>query len=189
VRLLASGRAADVLEAAPGQLPAEHRRWIVLNAVLAPAAINVMLNAGLSWASAMGRDRVPLWGAPLAGGPSMIWDTIGTLFLLPLITCLLATAAVRRDQRRGSLERLRARPLPLLPRLPRRPLARGAVLGTACVAVLGPPAVALLVSTDFRGLTVAHFVLYKVLISVALGMLVTPVIALYAMADRRQGAR
>ena len=41
-----------------------------------------------------------MWGAPLVE-PSVFWDLIGTLFLLPLITGALTTAAIRRDIRRG----------------------------------------------------------------------------------------
>ena len=49
-----------------------------------------------------------MWGAPLVE-PSVFWDLIGTLFLLPLFTSALSTAAIRRDIRRGALDAARAR--------------------------------------------------------------------------------
>jgi hypothetical protein len=48
---------------------------------------------------------------------------------------------------------------------------------------LAPAAVAILIATDSGGLSVADFVLYKAILGVALGALVTPAIALLALAD------
>ena len=65
---------------------------------------------------------------------------IGTLFLLPLFTCVLATAAIRRDIRRGSLERLDAAPTHRrLAALPAGRWRRGAAFGGLAVVVLAPP--------------------------------------------------
>jgi hypothetical protein len=48
---------------------------------------------------------------------------------------------------------------------------------------LGPLSIALLVAIDFANLTGAQFVAYKAALGIALGALVTPVIAILAMTD------
>src|SRR4051812_14448982 len=60
-------------------------------------------------------------------------------------------------------------------------------LGVACVAALAPAAVTILTVTDFGDLSVVDFVLYKAILGVALGALVTPAIALRAMAEDPNG--
>jgi hypothetical protein len=169
----------------PRQLPATQRRWILLNAIAITAVLNLVINAAIAWLSAAGTTRVPLWATPIVGGPSTITDTVGTLFVLPLITNLLVTTAVRRDLRHGRLTHLNhpESDRPILRALPRSGTRRGVGLGVCCVAGLGPAAVAILIATDPVGLSVTGFVLYKAILGVTLGTFVTPMIALRAMAD------
>jgi hypothetical protein len=166
-------------------LPASHRRWILLNAIAITAVFNLVINAGIAWLSSAGTTRVPLWATPVIGGPSTITDTVGTLFLLPLITSLLVTTAVRRDLRHERLTPLShaESTYPILQILPQSSTRSGFGLGACCVAALAPAAVTILIATDFGDLSVPDFVLYKAILGFALGALVTPVIALRAMAD------
>ena len=165
-------------------MPAPHRRWIVTRALLATAAINALVNAAIAWLSVLGQEAVPLWGVPILE-TSTFWNVVGTLFLLPLITCLLTTAAVRRDVRLGSLDSLsRLRPAHRwLAAMPQSSLRRGAVFGGVAVAVLGPPLILALLVSSFPELTREQFVVCQTAFAVCLGALVTPAIALYAMAD------
>jgi hypothetical protein len=166
------------------QLPAPDRRWIALKALLATAAINVAVNAAIAWLSVRGQDGVPLWGAPLVE-TSTFWNMVGTLFLLPLITCVLTTTAVRSDLRQGSLVSLAGlRPAhPWLAALPASRLRRGLACGALAVATLAPPLTLALVLADFPELTTDQFIACQVAFAVVLGALVTPPIALCAMAD------
>jgi hypothetical protein len=169
------------------QLPAAHRRWIIVNALIVTAIINVVSGGGIAWLSLAGERRVPLWSVPLVQRPSTIVDTVGTFFVLPLVTGLLASAAVSRDIRRGLLEPLAAPPVPRrLAQLPASRLRRAATLGVLCVLALGPLAIVVLVATGFDDLSRGQFVLYKALLCVVLGAVVTPLIAVRAMMD---GAR
>jgi hypothetical protein len=165
----------------PGGLSSEHRRWIVLNALAITALSNLLINGGTAWLSAAGRTDIPPWSPPIVGGPSTITDTVGTLFLLPFITCLLVTSAVWRDRRRGTLAPLRGARTPA--GLPRGTALRGVAFGAVCVGALAPATVAILVATDFGHPSVAGFVLYKAILGVVLGAVVTPAIALCAMTD------
>jgi hypothetical protein len=173
------------LDPSLGDLPASHRRWILLNAIAITALVNLVVNAAIAWLSAADATRVPLWATPIIGGPSTTTDTVGTLFLLPLITNLFVTTGVRRDVRRGRLTppHNTESVYPILRLLPHSGTRRGVRLGACCVAALAPAAVAILIATDSGGLSVADFVLYTAILGVALGALVTPVIALRAMAD------
>ena len=93
-----------------------------------------------------------MWGAPLVG-PSVFWTVIGTLFLLPLFTCVLATGAVRRDIRRGSLERLEPDSSHRwLSELPASRWRRGAEIGGLAVVLGAPPVLLLLAILGFPDL-------------------------------------
>jgi hypothetical protein len=160
-----------------------HRRWIAINALLVTALINAVLNTGIAWLSAGGRTRIPLWSTPIVGGPSTLTDTAGTLFILPLITTIILSAAVQRELRRGRLDPLRCRggleTLRLC--LPPRSVPRGAVLGTICFALLAPPVLALLLATGFGNVSTGAFVGYRAIFGVVYGTLVTPLIAVLAI--------
>jgi aminoglycoside phosphotransferase (APT) family kinase protein len=160
-------------------LDATQRRWVFLSAVLITAVHNLLINAGMAWVSTTADEPIPLWSTPLVGGPSTITDTVGTLFLLPLITCVLVTTALRRGLAAG---RITGR-VDLLNLLPRNRFLRGVLLGAVCVATLAPVAIVALLALDFGDVSPATFVAYKAALGVALGVLVTPFIALGAMND------
>ena len=118
-------------------LPAPNRRWILVNALLVTALINVVVNAAIDLATVAGHGPIPLWEPPLVR-PSTGWTVIGTLFLLPFLTCLLATAAVRSGIREGKLEAVTAAREggPWLGALPASRRGRGAAFGLAALATM-----------------------------------------------------
>lgn len=156
----------------------------MLKALLATALINVAVNAAIAWLSVQSQEGVATWGVPLAE-TSLFWNAIGTLFLLPLITCVLTTTAIRHDIAAGSVEstgRLRAA-YPRIAALPEGRFARGAVLGALAVVALGPLATLALVAVGSPELSNCEFIALQTAFAVVLGALVTPLIALCAMAD------
>lgn len=167
------------------QLPEAHRRWVLYNALLGTAVVNLVLNAGPAWISTSGHRQVVLWSIPAAGRPSVLPDTIATLFVLPFMTCVMCSAAVHRSQRRGELPLLGSfSNLPVrLDRLPARVLLRGLVLGATAVLVIAPVVIAGLMVADPQGLSREGFTIYKALLGVGLGLFVTPLVAIRAMAD------
>jgi hypothetical protein len=174
------------LRAAWRELSAEHRRWLFLNAVLITAFINAALNALIAWGSAATEDEIPLWAAPLVGGPSTIWDTIGTFFILPLVTTLLITTVIWHELAAGRLE-----PLVLddasgafFRRLPRTRFRRGLYFGALTTLMLAPAGVIVLVAIDFGDISVGDFVLYKTIFGIVLGLIVTPFIGIAAMTGK-----
>lgn len=146
--------------------------------------INAIVNAAIARLSVAGQGSVSMWGAPLVE-TSIFWNVVGTLFLLPLITCVLTTTAIRADIRSGSLPPLTElrsahRWLTALP-FPR--WRRGAVVGALVVIALAPPLVLVLVASGLGDLGEGQFVLYQTVFAVLLGIVVTPPIAVCAMAD------
>jgi len=162
---------------------AEHRKWLLLNAVVIAAIINAALSALIAWGSAANEDEVPLWAVPFAEGPSLAIDTIGTFFILPFLTTLIVTTAVWHELREGRLAPLSRRTAGLLARLPRTRVRRGAYFGALCMVVLSPPAVLVLAIRDPGDVSVGDFVLFKAIFGIVLGAIVTPPIALAAMTD------
>jgi hypothetical protein len=58
------------------------RTFLVNEQTVAPAVFNLILNAGLGWLVFRHLERVPLWG-----DPSLAGDIIGTMLILPFLTC------------------------------------------------------------------------------------------------------
>jgi hypothetical protein len=165
------------------RLSVEQRRWIIVSAIIVTAVSNALINGALAWLLSIGQRDVPLWTAP--GHSSTLSDTLGTLFLLPFFTTLVVSFTVHRAQEAGTLGPLD--PSVLSPDLRRRiptSLARRAlVFGAAILVLLAPLAVLIHFAVDFGGVSRGTFALYKVVLGVTLGALVTPLIAVVAMAD------
>jgi hypothetical protein len=163
----------------------DQRRFMFWHAIVGAAIVNLILNALIAWLSVRNEDSVPRWAVPLLDKPSTITDTVGTFFILPLLTCLIFTAVARRELRHGRVMPLgwSWSPKSALRRLPRSTFRRGLALGALCTAALGPPAVALIVILGVDDLSVGEFVTFKAVFGVVLGMLVTPIVALWALSE------
>src|SRR5437763_15993312 len=101
---------STVTEPSPGGavsgISAEHRRFMFWHAIVAAASVNCILSALIAWLSVRNEDSVPRWAVPLVDKPSTIADTVGTFFILPLLTCLIFTAIARRELRHGRVQPL-----------------------------------------------------------------------------------
>ena len=170
-----------------------NRRWIVRYALLMTAGVNLVVNGLLAWLSTIGRSHLGLIGIPLLRPPSLVVDTLGTFVILPITTSLLCSAGVRGYQRRGLLDPIRSAgssPMRWIERLPSGDLRAGLVLAAWSVGLFAPGTCAVLVGLASGGVSRGSFVIYKALLGVALGAVVTPVVAVRAMAqDSASGGR
>jgi hypothetical protein len=165
-------------------IPGPNRRWLVINALGVTAIINVAVTLAIAWAGTRGLRSVSLL-TMTPWRPSTIGDTVGTTFVLPFVTTIICTLSIRLDVRRGRL-----RPLPpdsVVRRFAgnsRHSLPRKALMIAAgtCVAA-GPLAAAGLYLAHFGGVPTSTFIVFKVAFAVTLGSIVTPCIALAAMAE------
>lgn len=165
------------------ELPAANRRWLVVNAILVTAVINLVVNWLVAKGAVGDRHSVPMWGVPLVE-PSVFWDLIGTLYVLPLVTSGVITALVRRDIRRGALARL-DQGLGSGGRVGGGASGwrRGAELGVVAVFSVAPPLLLILAVLGFPELSESQFVAWHTGFAVALGIVVTPLLAILAMAE------
>src|SRR6266566_2703456 len=92
---------------------------------------------------------------PLWGQQSIAGDTIGTSIILPFLTCLIATR-----------------------------LARGLALGGAGLLVFAPPVLLAHVALGVTQHGLARFVVFKASFAAAEALVVTPLVALWAIAER-----
>lgn len=156
------------------------RRYLLLEQGVGSGIFNFVLNGLIAWAMFRSVPDVPLWGQQ-----SIMGDTIGTCFFLPLITCLIVTRLATGHVRTGKVAPLgwsRAAH-PLLRRLPRGAARRGAALGAICIALLAPLALLALLVAEVASLPFWRFVLFKAGFAAVAATLVTPLIALWAIAE------
>lgn len=160
---------------------------MVINALLVTALINLVVNGAIAWLFTRGQPDVPFWARPLSE-TSTLGDTLGTIFVLPLITGLLATTAVWTELRDGALPQLRlAEPYDRwLAKLPPPRLRRAVAFGAISFVLVAPPVAAILALIDFGTISCGHFIAFKAAFGICLGALVTPIIALVAMTDEPQ---
>ena len=128
---------------------------------------------------------MPLWGQQSIAG-----DTIGTCFFLPFFTGLIVTRLAAGRVRGGALPGVARRrdSYPGLARLPAGTLRRALALGVVCVVLFGPAAVLALSALEVGSLSFWPFVTFKAAFAAVLAALVTPAIALAALADASRSA-
>jgi hypothetical protein len=160
-------------------LSAAQRGYLLVGQVIVPAVINLVLNGAIGFATFRGTPQVPLLGSQ-----SIVGDTLGTCFFLPAITCLIVTPIVRGHVRKGTAEPLRGALPGWLAAFRRALLPRALALGLAGVALAGGVVLALFAALGIESLAFAPFLGFKAVFAGLLGALVTPLIALLALADR-----
>jgi hypothetical protein len=151
------------------------RRYLLLEQGVGAAGFNFLLNAAIAWLIFRGADVVPLWGQQSIAG-----DTIGTSVILPFLTCLIATRLVRGHVRSGKVAPLgwSRDTQPWLGWLP-----RGLVLGGAGLLVFAPPVLVALAALGVTQLGLGRFVVFKASFAAAEALVVTPLVALWAIAE------
>jgi hypothetical protein len=166
-------------------LNAAQRTFIVNEQTIVPAVFNLALNAGLGWVVFKKFESVPLWGDPSIAG-----DIVGTLFFLPFLTCLIVTPLVKRAARAGKVEWLSIAPgeHPVLRLFPRSVWLRALLVGLASVVLFGVPLLGLLALLGVEGWSVSTMVSAKGIYAALIAALVTPYLALYALAGGEEPA-
>jgi hypothetical protein len=157
-----------------------HRRYLLLEQGVGAGVVNFGLNALIAWGMFRSAESVPLWGQQ-----SIMGDTIGTCMMLPLMTSMIVTRVAHGQISRGKMQALgwSRRSHPLLGWLPAGTAKRGLVLGALCVLVLAPLAFLYLRVLEVEQMGLGEFILFKAAFAALAGVLVTPVIALWAIAE------
>ena len=156
------------------------RRYLLVEHGIGAAAFNLVLNGAIAWLMFRGVTGVPLWGQQSIAG-----DTLGTSLLLPVMSSLIVTRVVRAHVRAGRVAPLSWPTVAAgdLRWLPGTPLRLGASLALVAIALPGVLTVGALAVLGVAEMPFGSFVLFKACFAAALAALVTPVIALSAIAD------
>jgi len=155
-----------------------HRRYLLLDQGIGAGIVNLLLNAAIAWLLFRGMEVVPLWGQQSIAG-----DTIGTAFVLPFLSTLIASAVVRSQVRAGYVSAVALSASSALRRLPQSLPGRGAVLGLVGVVLTGLPMAVALDVAGVAEMAFREFIVFKAVFAAVLGALVTPLIARAALAD------
>lgn len=153
-----------------------HRRFLLVDNGIGPVISNLAINGLIAWLIYRNLTQVPLWGQTSIAG-----DTIATSFLLPLITCLIVTPMARGKVRAGQV--------PYLARhdfwkwLPHNAIVRGVLIGIVGLAVLPPLTLKGLQLVGVTSMKPWHFIYFKASFAAFEGVLVTPLLALWAISD------
>ena len=159
-----------------------HRRFLLLDQAVGGTVINFLLNGAIAWLMFRSAQSVPLWGQT-----SIAADTLATAFILPVMTSLIVSRVVGWQVRSGQLP-----PLPAAQALSsmwgrRSPLHRGAVVGAVAVVLAAAPVVVLFATLGPAELERWRFIWFKAVFGAALGALVTPLIAWWALEHASEG--
>lgn len=156
------------------------RRFLLFDNGVIPGVINVLVNVILGWLSYDGLERIPK-----SGSNSVMADLLGTCFLLPFITVLIATPIVRRQPKMPAV--VWPKQLRLL--RPKSVFLRALVFGVCGLIILWPP---VWFASDVYlddAIALSRFAAIKLPFVFLLGVLLTPVIAFAALADRENAGR
>jgi hypothetical protein len=161
------------------------RRYLLIEQGVGVAVFNFGLNAAIAWLLFRGAQVVPLWGQQSIAG-----DTIATSIILPFLTCLIATRIVSGHVRAGKVAPLAwsRDSRPWLGWLPDGTFARALALGAAGLILFAPPTIVLLSALGVTDFGLGHFVIFKASFAAAEALVVTPIVALWAIAARPASA-
>jgi hypothetical protein len=160
-------------------LTPEQRRFLLLDNGVGPFFANLLINGAIAWLLWRHAAYVPRWGQSSIAG-----DTIATSFLLPAITCLIVTPIARGRVRSG---RLPAAADAGWRWIPHNMWWRALLIGFVCLLVLAPLTISILTAIGVDRLTPWEFVYFKANFAAVEGGLVTPFLALWAIAESPVG--
>jgi hypothetical protein len=160
------------------------RKYLVREQIVGGALVNGVINAFLGWLTFRHHSVVPMHG-----DPSILNDVIATSVLMPLFICVIATPLVHKALQSGKARALDA-DAPSAVRtmilwLPANSFLRGALLAAAALATCTPLLLGTLLLCGVHGMSVAGFATLKFFYAGTLAGLVSPIVALYAMAAPR----
>jgi hypothetical protein len=155
------------------------RKYLVHEQIVGGALVNGVINAVLGWLTFRHHPIVPM-----QGDPSILNDVIATSVLMPLFICVIATPLVRKALQAGKAQALdtpsAARTMILW--LPANSFLRGGLLAAAALATCTPLLLGALLLFGVNGMSVAGFATLKFFYAGTLAGLVSPIVAVYAMA-------
>ena len=153
-----------------------HRSFLIIEQSVFAGIINVVLNGVIAWLLMRSLTEIPLWGET-----SMGVDLLATGFILPFATCLIVSRLTRSQVESGklpALERSQIRPLGFHRR---SSLVRAILMGVFGVIFASAPLVVLLDLAQAAPVPLLSFVAFKAIWAGLFAMIVSPIIAWWAL--------
>ena len=161
-------------------LSPQHKRFLVLEQGIGSMFINFPLTAGITWLSVRSLAMVPLWGTTSIAG-----STLGTAFILPFLTSIIASRLVALHVRGGRIAPLMPPPDLAIRWTERTSVRRGAALGILSMVCAALPVILTCALAGKSAMERMPFIWFEAAFAAALGAVVTPLIAWWALADPR----
>lgn len=161
----------------------QQKQYLLIGQGIVPGFTNIVINGLIGWFTFRGVEQIPVLG----WDSSAIGDTLGTCYLLPAITCLIATPIVRHHVKSGAVAPLVAKSIIAQKLSCCSVLLRSVLFGGTCFAILAPVAAVAYLCLGSDTLPKQSFLWFKTISSGIFGAMVTPLIAYVAMTDNSAG--
>ena len=155
-----------------------HRHLLHFEQGLFAGLINIVINGAIAWLILRSYAEIPLWGET-----SMGVDLLATGFLLPFFTCMIVSRLIRSQVRKGKLPALETHHIGARGLHHHSILKRSLVLGVTGVLFAAAPMVAILDLAQAAPVAVLSFVSFKAIWAGLFAMVVSPIIAWWALSD------
>ena len=162
------------------KLPPDVIRYLLIGQVVIPIFINAAITFGIGWITFRQQATVTVWVLDKGA----VTDFLGACYLLPAITCLIATPIVRGQVARGEATALSIDVTGPWVRFFRGGLIwRATKFGlTGLISLIGP-VMSGWALFGAETVSLPWFLFAKVAFATLLGCIVTPLIAIVAMTD------
>lgn len=161
-------------------ISAQHKKFLLIDQCLIPAIFNFLINGLIAWLIFRSMHSTFLWGEGGFGG-----DLLITALLLPALTCLIVSPIIVGQVNKGKVLALPEIYKSQMGMANRSLLVRAIYLGLLGVIFAALPIVLLLhfilQHTDNVSLVGVDYALFKAIWAALLAMLITPVIAWWAL--------
>ena len=162
------------------KLPPDVIRYLLIGQVVIPIFINAAITFGIGWITFRQQATVTVWVLDKGA----VTDFLGACYLLPAITCLIATPIVRGQVARGEASALTIVVTGTWVRFFRGGLIwRATKFGLTGLISLVGPVMAGWALFGAETVSMPWFLFAKVTFATLLGCIVTPLIAIVAMTD------
>lgn len=161
-------------------ISAQHKKFLFVDQCLMPGVFNFLINGLIAWFIFRSMQSTQLWGEGSFGG-----DLLITAILLPALTCLIVSPIIVAQVKKGKIEPLPGSYKSQTGMANRSSIIRAVVLGILGVIFAALPIVFLLhlilQQTNSVALAGVDYALFKAIWAALMAMLVTPVIAWWAL--------
>lgn len=162
------------------KLPPGVLRYLLMAQTAIPILFNIAIPLTLGWLTFRTQPSVVTW----ALDKGAVADFIGTCYLLPAITCLIATPIVHSHAAKGIVSRVPAEHIPRLLLFYRGGLIwRATKWGLTGLTLLSAPVFLAFKLLADETIPTVTFLVVKIAFAVVLGCVVTPLISLVALTD------